>query len=86
MAQRVGAPVYIVCDIDRGGCFASFIGTLEIIKAEHRKLVKGFIINKFRGEISLLKGAIEYTERKTGVRVVGVVPYIDTLKLPSEDS
>jgi adenosylcobyric acid synthase len=86
LAQRVGAPVYIVCDIDRGGCFASFIGTLEIIKAEHRKLVKGFIINKFRGEISLLKGAIEYTERKTGVRVVGVVPYIDTLKLPSEDS
>jgi len=86
LAEIVGAPVFIVTDIDRGGAFASIVGTHQVIHPEHRSLIKGFILNRFRGDPSLLSEAIDYIKRVTGVPVVGVIPYLEDLKLPSEDS
>ncbi|MEO9363391.1 MAG: cobyric acid synthase [Nitrososphaera sp.] len=84
-AEKVDAPVVIVADIERGGCFASMVGTLQLLKAKHRALVKGFLVNKFRGDQSLLEPAIKETRRLTGKRILGVIPKID-LDLPEEDS
>lgn len=86
MARHAGAPVLLVGDIDKGGVFASFIGTLDVLAEWERKLVAGFVINKFRGDKKLLDDAIEYTQKRTGVGVVGVVPFINQLGLPEEDS
>jgi len=86
MARHAGAPVLLVGDIDRGGVFASFVGTMEVLAEWERKLVAGFIINKFRGEKSLLDSAIEFTHRYTGCPTMGVVPFLHDLGLPEEDS
>ena len=86
MARYAGAPVLLVGDIDRGGVFASFIGTMETLTEWERALTAGFIINRFRGRESLLDDALEYTRRHTGKPVYGVVPYLDRLGLPEEDS
>ncbi len=86
LAEAIGAPVLIVSDIERGGCFASMIGTLTLLKRREKDLVKGFIINKFRGDRSILAGALSRFERMSGKRVLGVVPFIDDLALPEEDS
>lgn len=86
MARHAGAPVLLVGDIDRGGVFASFVGTMEVLAEWERALVTGFIVNRFRGRESLLKEALEYTERHTGRPVLGVVPYLQQLGLPEEDS
>ncbi len=86
LAERIGSPVLIVSDIERGGCFASMLGTLQLLKRHERDLVKGFIINKFRGDMSILANAIskfEYIARKS---IIGVIPYIDDLRIPAEDS
>ncbi|MGA2032952.1 MAG: cobyric acid synthase [Thermoguttaceae bacterium] len=86
MALYAGAPVLIVGDIDRGGVFASFVGTLEVLAAWERKLVAGWIVNRFRGDAALLAPALEYTHAHTGRPVLGVVPYLPNLNLPQEDS
>ncbi|GBC74474.1 Cobyric acid synthase [archaeon HR05] len=86
LAEAINAPVLIVADIDRGGCFASMIGTLTLLKRRERDLVRGFIINKFRGDASILAGALSRFERISGKRILGVVPFIDDLALPEEDS
>lgn len=86
MAEWADAPVLLVADIDRGGVFASIIGTLEILTPEERDRVKGFIINKFRGDVSLLRPGIDWLEQKTGKPVLGVVPYLSQLGIEDEDS
>ncbi|MEM2923454.1 MAG: cobyric acid synthase [Candidatus Nitrosocaldus sp.] len=86
LAEAIGAPVLIVSDIERGGCFASMIGTLALLKRKERDLVRGFIINKFRGDASILVGALSRFERMSSKRVLGIIPFIDDLALPEEDS
>ncbi len=86
MARHAGSPVLLVGDIDRGGVFASFVGTLECLTAWERALLAGFVVNKFRGDARLLEDALSYTRRRTGRPVYGVVPYLKGLGLPEEDS
>jgi len=86
LAEMLDAPVLIVADIERGGCFASIVGTMQLLKPKHRKLVKGFIINKFRGYETILEPAIESVEMITKKPVIGVIPFIDNILLPNEDS
>jgi adenosylcobyric acid synthase len=85
LAQEVGAPVIIVADIERGGCFASIVGTTQLLKHLHRRLVKGFLINKFRGDITLLAPAIKEVQKMTKKRIFGILPKIE-FNLPEEDS
>jgi cobyric acid synthase CobQ len=86
MARYAEAPVVLVGDIDRGGVFASFVGTMEVLASWERAMVAGFVVNRFRGEQELLLDAFEYTQRHTGRAVFGVVPYVPDLGLPEEDS
>lgn len=85
LAQKAGAPVIIVADIERGGCFASIVGTMQLLKPAHRSLVRGFLINKFRGDITLLAPAIKEVQKMTKKRILGVIPKIE-FNLPEEDS
>jgi adenosylcobyric acid synthase len=85
LAQKAGAPVIIVADIERGGCFASIVGTMQLLKPAHRSLVKGFLINQFRGDITLLAPAIKEVQKMTKKRILGVIPKIE-FNLPEEDS
>jgi adenosylcobyric acid synthase len=86
MAAFAGSPVLLVGDIDRGGVFASFVGTMEVLDQWERALVKGFLINRFRGEETLLNDAIDYTLQHTGLPTLGIIPYLHALGLPEEDS
>lgn len=85
LAKLVDAPVLLVGDIDRGGVFAQLLGTLMLLEEDEKKRVKGLIINKFRGDKSILAPGIEMLEEKGKVPVTGVVPYME-LKLEDEDS
>jgi adenosylcobyric acid synthase len=85
LAQEVVAPVIIVADIERGGCFASIVGTAQLLKPAHRALVKGFLINKFRGDVTLLAPAIKEVQKMTRKRILGIIPRIE-FNLPEEDS
>ena len=86
MARYAGAQVLLAGDIDRGGVFASFIGTMALLEEWERDLVAGYVINRFRGDVSLLDPAMEYVSRKTGKPFFGTVPNISDLGLPEEDS
>ncbi len=86
MALYARAPVLLVGDIDRGGIYASFIGTLEVLTEAERKLLAGFIVNRFRGQKTFLESAHRYILQYTGRPVLGVVPYLNNLGLPEEDS
>ncbi len=86
IARHLKCPVLIVGDIDCGGVFAWLLGTLDLMPDVEKKLVKGFIINKFRGDKSLLTGGLKFLERRSGKKVFGVVPYYTDIKLPEEDS
>lgn len=85
MAKLAHAPVLLVGDIDRGGVFASLAGTLMLLEEEEREIVKGLVINKFRGDVSILEPGLRQIEQITGKEVVGVVPYMN-LDLEDEDS
>ncbi|MFH2124549.1 MAG: cobyric acid synthase [Pseudomonadota bacterium] len=86
MARYAQAPVLLVGDIDRGGVYASFVGTMEVLNEWERALVAGFVVNRFRGQASLLQAAHDYVTDHTGREVLGVVPYLKNLGIPEEDS
>ncbi|MBA3015543.1 MAG: cobyric acid synthase [Proteobacteria bacterium] len=86
MARYAKAPVVLVGDIDRGGVFASFVGTMEVMAEWERALVAGFVVNRFRGRESLLDPAFEIVKKHTGRSVLGVIPNLSDLGLPEEDS
>jgi len=85
-AERVDCPVVLVADIDRGGVFAHLVGTLQLLSATEQNRVAGFVINKFRGDVRLLTPGIEWLQRYTGKRVLGVLPYLHGLHLDAEDA
>jgi adenosylcobyric acid synthase len=86
MAQYADAGVVLVADIDRGGVFASIIGTVELLTSEEREQLIGIIINKFRGDPALLGDGLAFIEQKTSRPVLGVVPMVRDLYIPGEDS
>ena len=85
IAREADVPVILVADVDRGGSLAAIVGTLELLEND-RERVKGLIFNKFRGDINLFKSAVEWTENYTGVKVLGVLPFMKNVKIEAEDS
>ncbi len=84
-AEAVDCPVLLIADINRGGVFAHLVGTLELLSPSEQARVKGFIINRFRGDIALLQPGLDWLEQRTGKPVVGVLPYVMDLHLEAED-
>jgi adenosylcobyric acid synthase len=85
IAQKFNSPVILITDIDRGGSFASIVGTLQLLDKAYRKLIKGFVLNKFRGDLDILKPGFTKIKKNTGKPVLGVIPMSD-FSLPEEDS
>jgi adenosylcobyric acid synthase len=85
-AEAVDCPVILIADIDRGGVFAHLVGTLELLSPDERERVKGFVINRFRGDMSLLESGLSWLEERTGKPVLGVLPYLHGLYLDAEDA
>ncbi len=86
VARMANAPVILIGDIDKGGVFASLVGTLQLLEAEDRDRVIGVLINKFRGDVGLLEPGLKWFEEYTGKPVLGVIPYLDKLNIDAEDS
>jgi adenosylcobyric acid synthase len=85
-AEAVDCPVILIADIDRGGVFAHLVGTLDLLSASEQARVKGFVINRFRGDIGLLESGLRWLEKRTGKPVLGVLPYLHGLYLDAEDA
>ncbi|MDC0211800.1 cobyric acid synthase [Candidatus Nitrosopelagicus sp.] len=85
IAQKTKSPVLLITDIERGGAFASIVGTMELIEKKYVELVKGFIVNKFRGDIEILKPGYKKLKQKTGLPVFGTIP-MTNFEIPDEDS
>ncbi len=86
MAEHVGAPVILVADIDRGGVFAQLVGTLACLSPHQQGLIRGFVINRFRGDIDLFKPGIDWIEQRTGKPVFGVLPWFKHFRIEAEDA
>lgn len=86
MAEYADAPAILVSDIDRGGVFAQIVGTLACLENKQQDMIKGFIINRFRGDISLFEDGTRWIEEKTGKKVFGVIPWYDHIRIEAEDS
>ncbi|MBP1125473.1 MULTISPECIES: cobyric acid synthase [Pseudomonas] len=84
-AEAVDCPVLLIADINRGGVFAHLVGTLELLSPSEQARVRGFIINRFRGDIALLQPGLDWLQARTGKPVVGVLPYVMDLHLEAED-
>lgn len=85
-AEAVDCPVILVADIDRGGVFAHLVGTLALLSTSEQARIKGFIINRFRGDIALLQSGLDWLEKKTGKPILGVLPYLMDFHLEAEDA
>jgi adenosylcobyric acid synthase len=85
-AEAVDCPVILIADIDRGGVFAHLVGTLALLSQSERARVVGLVINRFRGDLSLLQSGLDWLERETGKPVLGVLPYLSGLQLDAEDA
>ena len=85
-AEAADVPVILVADIDRGGVFAHLVGTLALLSASEQARVRGFVINRFRGDIGLLDPGLDWLEQRTGKPVLGVLPYLHGLMLDAEDA
>lgn len=85
-AEEVDCPVILIADIDKGGVFAHLVGTLELLSESEQNRVKGFVINRFRGDIGLLQSGLDWLEERTGKPVLGVLPYLHELALDAEDA
>ncbi len=81
VAKLADAPVVLVGDIDRGGVFAQFVGTMELLEPEERARVAALLINKFRGDIALLQPGLDFITRRTGTPILGVIPFIERLRI-----
>jgi adenosylcobyric acid synthase len=86
IALMAGCPVILVADIDRGGVFAQIVGTIDLLEPLERSCIRGIIINKFRGDPQILAPGIDFIQKRTGVPVIGVLPWFSDLNLPAEDS
>ena len=86
VARYAEAPVLLVGDIERGGVFAALYGTVALLPPEEQALIRGFVINKFRGDPSLLDPGFAMLEARTGIKTLGVLPYLDLSRLPAEDA
>ena len=85
-ARAAGVPAVLVGDIDRGGVFASFVGTLAVLDPADQALIAGFLVNKFRGDVSLLKPGLDRLEQLTGRPTLGVLPFADGIGVDAEDA